>query len=197
MQNEFNTLIDSYLDDKVGISNYFLEPVLALQLKHALLSLNATQQMKSAGTGNEVVILQDKLIRSDKIYWLDRSHDNPEEKAFFVQMDAFVAFLNETCYTGITSYEFHYACYEVGTFYKKHLDQFRNDNRRAFSMILYLNENWQEGDGGELCIYQDGLAQMIAPLFGKSVFFKSNELEHEVLETHKQRLSITGWLKTS
>ncbi len=153
--------------------------------------------MKAAGTGNEQIILQDKLVRSDKIYWLDRSHDNAEENAFFLQMDAFVAYLNQTCYTGITSYEFHYACYEIGTFYfyTRHLDQFRNDDRRAFSMILYLNENWQEGDGGELCIYQDNLPQMISPDMGKCVFFKSNELEHEVIVTQKQRLSITGWLK--
>ena len=31
---------------------------------------------------------------------------------------------------------------------------------------------------------------------GKSVFFKSNELEHEVLVTYLPRMSITGWLKT-
>jgi SM-20-related protein len=30
---------------------------------------------------------------------------------------------------------------------------------------------------------------------GKSVFFKSSELVHEVLTTNKPRMSITGWLK--
>ncbi len=110
-------------------------------------------------------------------------------------MDRFVLYLNETCYTGITGYEFHYARYGEGSFYKRHLDQFRNDGSRQYSMIMYLNADWQVADGGELCIYQDGLPRNISPEEGKSVFFRSSEMEHEVLLTHKARMSITGWLK--
>lgn len=130
------------------------------------------------------------------IYWLDRAHNDAVENDFFDLMDEFVLHLNKTCYTGITGYEFHYALYEKGSFYKKHLDQFRNNESRQYSMIMYLNENWEQGDGGELCIYPSGkLLQNISPENGKSVFFKSSELEHEVLITNKPRLSITGWLK--
>ena len=32
---------------------------------------------------------------------------------------------------------------------------------------------------------------------GKTVFFKSSELAHEVLLTNKARMSITGWLKVN
>ena len=110
-------------------------------------------------------------------------------------MDDLIAYLNSTCYSGITGYEFHYTCYPIGSFYKKHFDQFKNNHSRQYSLIFYLNENWQAADGGELCIYQNNIAQQISPENGKSVFFKSNELEHEVLITHQQRLSITGWLK--
>jgi SM-20-related protein len=92
-------------------------------------------------------------------------------------------------------YEFHYALYEKDSFYKKHLDQFQNNKSRAFTMIMYLNVDWQEKDGGELCIYHDDTVQRISPMNGKCVFFKSSELVHEVLLTHKPRLSITGWLK--
>jgi len=62
-------------------------------------------------------------------------------------------------------------------------------------MISYLNENWNENDGGELLIYQNYNNQKINPEQGTTVFFKSNELQHEVLVTKKQRMSITGWLK--
>ena len=65
----------------------------------------------------------------------------------------------------------------------------------AFSDV-YLNDEWKENDGGELCVHNEGNRQNISPLNGKSVFFKSNELEHEVLVTHKPRMSITGWLKS-
>lgn len=130
------------------------------------------------------------------IYWLDRNHEDVHENAFFDLMDAFVKYLNETCYTGIKSYEFHYTLYEEGSFYKKHIDQFRHNDSRKFSMIMYLNANWIEQDGGELRIHHENSIQNISPNSGKSVFFQSNELAHEVLITHVPRMSITGWLKS-
>lgn len=151
-------------------------------------------QFMSAGTGNEKAI-QNKSVRSDAIYWLDRKHNTPHENDFFDLVDSFVRHLNNTCYTGITGYEFHYALYEKGTFYKKHLDQFRNNDSRKYSMIMYLNHGWKDGDGGELNIHHTDSVQSISPVNGKSVFFKSNELEHEVLMANKPRMSITGWLK--
>jgi SM-20-related protein len=196
LQKIFETLIETYLVDKVGISEHFLSETLSGQLKANLLNLFAKNELVTAGTGNENTILKDIAIRSDKIYWLDKSHDDPHENAFFALMDDFVLYLNKTCYTGITDYEFHYAMYEKGSFYKRHLDRFRNDDRRLFSMITYLNADWQEGDGGELSIFHDdGQTQNISPKNGKSVFFKSDELEHEVLKTMVPRMSITGWLR--
>jgi SM-20-related protein len=154
--------------------------------------------MQSAGTGNGIVSVQDKLFRSDLIYWLDRSHHNAIENLFLDIMDQFVVYLNETCYTGITEYEFHYALYEKGSFYKKHVDQFQSSDLRKYSMIFYLNEGWEKEDGGQLCIHHEGGSlEMITPLSGKMVFFKSNELQHEVLLANKARMSITGWLKTT
>jgi Rps23 Pro-64 3,4-dihydroxylase Tpa1-like proline 4-hydroxylase len=35
----------------------------------------------------------------------------------------------------------------------------------------------------------------ISPTQGKTVFFKSNELEYEVLETNERIMSVNGWLK--
>ena len=195
LQNTFDSLIDSFLENKVGISETFLNDLLAAHLKQNLLTLYADEQMRSAGIGNDNLLTHDKLLRSDKIYWLDRAHENIHENSFFDLMDEFVLYLNRTCFTGITGYEFHYAMYEKGSFYKKHLDQFRNNKSRAFSMIMYLNLDWKIGDGGELCIYQAEIPQLISPMNGKCVFFKSDELEHEVLLANKTRLSITGWLK--
>ena len=151
--------------------------------------------MHLAGTGSAANLVQDKTIRSDRIYWLDREHNDASENAFFDMMDAFVIHLNSSCYTGITGYEFHYTLYTPGSFYKKHTDRFRNNDSRQFSMIFYLNPDWVEGDGGELCVYNDEVRQLVSPLNGRVVFFKSNELAHEVLVTHKPRLSVTGWLK--
>jgi SM-20-related protein len=195
LQIIFDSIIDSYLKNKVGIAENFLSPLLSEHLKQNLMALYQNEQLLHAGTGNEIAVNHNNKMRGDKIYWLDRIHNNSYENDFFDLMDGFILYLNSTCYTGITSYEFHYTLYEKGSFYKKHLDQFRNNKSRAFSMILYLNTDWQLEDGGELCIHHEQQLQNISPMQGKSVFFKSDELEHEVLLTHKPRMSITGWLK--
>jgi SM-20-related protein len=195
LEEIFNTLINSYIDDKVGIAENFLSNTLAANLKENLTALYAANLLLSAGTGSGNQPIHNLLVRNDRIYWLDRAHNDPFENDFFELMDRFVSHLNNTCYTGITGYEFHYTMYEEGSFYKKHIDQFRNNDSRQYSMIMYLNADWQEADGGELCIYHQEALQKIAPLNGKSVFFKSSELAHEVLCTNKPRLSITGWLK--
>ena len=196
LENIFNTLINSFIDDKVGIAENFLSTSLAAHLKNNLAKLYADNQLHSAGTGNNTLAVQNKSARTDIIYWLDRKHNNQYENDFFDLMDSFIIHLNKTCFTGITGYEFHYTLYEKGSFYKKHIDQFRNNDSRKYSMIMYLNEGWQLADGGELCIQHNDHQQKISPVNGKTVFFKSNELEHEVLLNNKPRMSITGWLKT-
>jgi SM-20-related protein len=195
LEDTFNCLINSFIENQVGISDSFLSSTLGAHLKSNLRALLSDNQLKSAGIGNNELFIKEKLIRSDKIYWLDRAHNDVHENSFFDLMDSFVKYLNETCYTGITGYEFHYALYEKGSFYKKHIDQFQNNSSRAFSMIMYLNTEWLLGDGGELCIYHKDSTQLVSPLNGKCVFFRSSELAHEVLLTHVPRLSITGWLK--
>jgi SM-20-related protein len=147
LEASFDTLINSFINNKVGIAENFLSESLALRLKENLLTQFSEDLFHSAGTGNETVIVQDKRFRSDKIFWLDRIHTNCHEIAFFELMDQFVSHLNSTCYTGITGYEFHYTLYEKDSFYKKHLDQFRNNQSRQYSMVVYLNAGWKEADG--------------------------------------------------
>jgi SM-20-related protein len=62
------------------------------------------------------------------------------------------------------------------------------------TLILYLNDNWQPGDGGELKIYKENEEILVEPIGGRCIIFKSAALEHEVLLTNKSRLSLTGWL---
>jgi len=191
----FDALIESFLETKVGMSEHFLPAAVTADLKANLLNLYTENKLRSAGTGNGAVAVQDKSMRGDLIFWLDRNNNNAAENEFFDILDRFINHLNSTCYTGITGYEFHYTLYEPGTFYKKHVDRFRNNPARQFSIIFYLNENWQQEDGGQLCIYHDEEVQQIFPENGKSVFFKSDQLEHEVCPAKKPRMSITGWLK--
>ncbi len=197
MENDFETLISSFIKENVGIAEHFLSEELSNHLKANLLSLLKQNLLVAAGTGNDEKISHDKAVRSDSIYWLDREHNNEYENEFFDQIDDFIKYLNRSCFAGITAYEFHYSLYETGAFYKKHLDQFNNNPSRKYSMISYLNSDWKESDGGQLLIHQNYNNKKISPTQGKTVFFKSNELQHEVLVTQERRMSITGWLKTS
>ena len=196
MESSFETLINSYIETRVGIAENCLSNTLASHLKNNLLELHQQKQMRHAGTGNTNNVVHNSNTRGDSIYWLDRKHNNSYENLFLDQMDNFISYLNMNCYTGIKDCEFHYTIYEKGAFYKKHIDQFQNNSNRAFSIISYLNTDWTESDGGELCIHHTEKEQHIAPTNCKTVFFKSNEIEHEVLLTNADRLSITGWLKT-
>lgn len=197
MDDVFETLISSYIENKVGISPKFISTKLADHLKQNLLTLQFKKLLVAAGTGNAEKLKHNAAVRSDVIYWLDKNHDNEFENQFFKQIELFIQYLNMQCYAGITDYEFHYSIYPIGSFYIKHLDQFKNDTSRMFSIISYLNSSWQEKDGGELLIHLEKNNKKILPIQGQTVMFKSNELPHEVLVTHKERMSITGWLKKS
>jgi SM-20-related protein len=126
---------------------------------------------------------------------MDKSNPNPFEQAFLLLAENFIDYLNQTCYAGINDYEFHYAVYEEGSYYKRHKDQFKNDDSRKYSLINYLNNNWEEQDGGQLLVYQQEGVQKISPKAKTAVFFKSNEMEHEVTTANRSRMSISGWLK--
>ena len=190
----FDTLIDSFVRDQVGIAENFLSVPLAAHLKDNLNILFASHLLRPAGIGRDTIQEHDTTIRGDMIYWLDRRHGNVHENEFLDMIDAFVIHLNSTCYTGITGYEFHYTLYGEGSFYHRHLDRFRSSDARQYSLIIYLNDDWQKADGGELCIHHSDHEQNISPVSGRGVFFRSQDLEHEVLLTHRPRMSITGWL---
>jgi Rps23 Pro-64 3,4-dihydroxylase Tpa1-like proline 4-hydroxylase len=194
LQENFETLISSYIDNNIGICNQFLSENLASRLAIHLLALNEMELLILAGVGNLEKTTYNNKVRSDSIYWLDRKNNNIDEIEFLDLMEGFINYLNRTCYAGITGYEFHYSIYEIGSFYIKHLDQFQNKSSRKYSMISYLNKDWKIEDGGQLLIHKIDNNQKISPNEGKTVFFKSNEIEHEVLITNKRRISIAGWL---
>ncbi len=195
MNEQFDLLIDSYLNDQVGIAPAFLTEALSAGLQQNIIQLQKDELMTAAGIGNEEVKDKDQKMRSDKIYWLDKQHNNSFENQFLQRAEDFIARLNNTCYAGINAYEFHYAVYEEGSFYKRHKDQFKNNDHRKFSLITYLNENWLLADGGQLQVYQNDIMQQIQPHAQTAVLFKSDETEHEVIKANRSRMSITGWLK--
>jgi SM-20-related protein len=166
-------------------------------LRQSLLQRHAEDGFKKAAIGNRLNETIVKSIRGDLIFWIDETKANTSENIFFDKINSLVSYLNKTCFLGILHKEFHYAIYPEGTFYKKHIDTFQNDDRRKLSFVCYLNEaGWLPENGGELVLYLDNEEKTIYPLPGRVVIFESQIIEHEVKPVKTERLSITGWLKT-
>lgn len=151
------------------------------------------EEFKRAGIGAGQDFQLKREIRGDYIKWLDRTKD-VELADFFERIDETIQVLNRYCYLSLSGSEFHMAHYPQGTFYKRHLDQFNSRSNRLISVILYLNKNWQQGDGGELKVYLNDEERTIAPIAKRCVIMRSDKVEHEVLITNKDRYSLTGWL---
>ena len=195
MTANYEALITQLMEQRYGVMDNFLEPELIEKLQRALKVRHQAGLFKPAGIGRQKDFHKDVSYRNDQISWIEPGTDSGPEYEFQDLMLGFMQYLNRTCYTSLKSSEFHFAIYPEGSFYKRHLDQFKSDSGRQFSVVSYLNDNWTSEDGGELVLYLPEGPKSVLPLAGRVVFFKSDELEHEVLPAKKDRWSITGWLK--
>lgn len=137
-------------------------------------------------------------IRGDVISWLEETDDT--DRTFLAQMEDLRAGLNQRLFLGLFDYECHYAIYAAGTGYAQHLDVLQGKKNRILSTVLYLNPDWQEGDGGELDVYDADGATVIAtvqPRLGTMIIFLSETYPHAVRLSHTTRRSIAGWFRVS
>jgi SM-20-related protein len=149
-----------------------------------------------AGVGLGAVHQANPTIRRDKTLWLSPRSDDPVEQSIVQCIEHIRDELNRELFAGLIDYESHCAVYYPGGFYKKHVDTFRDDDARAITFIIYLNETWESGHGGKLRVYlESGEHIDIEPKAGTLVLFKSRDFPHEVLESSEERRSITGWYK--
>ncbi len=163
-----------------------------------------SDEFKTAGIGRQTDFQVQETIRSDKIHWIQPIS---EVTADFLQwMDSLRIGLNRRLFMGLFDYESHFAHYPMGAFYKKHVDAFRGNRKqgqsnRVLSTVLYLNDAWQLGDGGELLLYAEDddnkIIETLSPEFGRLVIFLSEKFPHEVLPAKRERKSIAGWFRVN
>jgi len=175
---------------------HFLEPELSKGLLQEMDELQSRIEFRQASIGRDDSKQVNLSQRGDFISWIDPKKPLPWASQYLKKLENVVSALNQHFYLGIRDYECHYAHYPVGSFYKRHTDRHAQGSTRRVSSVFYLNSNWKETEGGELVIYDGkGASSMIKPELGTLVLFLS-ELEHEVLPTHRERKSITGWMLT-
>lgn len=150
----------------------------------------------SAGIGRGEGFQQNHQIRGDKILWLNDNDHIEQLQPLISCINLVMETLNRELFTGLQSFEGHFALYPAGTYYKRHLDSFRDDDSRSITFILYLNRQWRQEDGGQLLLdLNDGHQMKIPPLSGTVVMFDSRKFAHEVLPATVERRSFTGWFK--
>lgn len=195
-KQQYERLITGLISNEFGVCDDFFSADIIAGLRNNLMQYYNEGTMYRAGIGKDADYTKDKEIRRDVICWINEKSEDGFERIFIDKINEFYNYLNKTCYTSINAFEFHYAYYDVGSFYKRHIDQFQTDNGRLFSFVLYLNEGWETDDGGELVLYTKEKTKTILPIEGRVAFFKSDVTEHEVkVALTRPRLSIVGWLK--
>lgn len=151
-----------------------------------------------AGIGQGRGKIRNRFVRRDRIHWIDEA--NPATRIWLDWTRELQDYLNRRLFLGLFSFECHFAHYRVGDFYRRHLDAFKGTSNRVLSLVVYLNRGWESDHGGELIIYspEDGSELVkVTPGFGTLVLFLSEEFEHEVLPTNRDRYTVAGWFRLS
>src|SRR5690606_33885052 len=123
------------LEEQYYIAEDFFDIEEVRKMRTILLEKYEEDNFKKAAIGNKLNETIEKTVRGDFILWLNEKDDGVAEKIFFSKINSLVEYLNRTCFLGILQKEFHYAVYPKGTFYKRHLDTFQNDDRRRLSLV--------------------------------------------------------------
>lgn len=189
----------SLADRSYVIVDNFLEPVEVASMRAHMDQLNRGGDFKQAGIGAAHQFQVNREIRKDWIHWIDPNDTLATTQVFAQRLRVLMRHINRACFLGLKDFEMHYAIYPEGAYYKRHLDQFKVSDHRRLTFLCYLNPGWSVEDGGLLRLFlptpEGGERPLdIVPTAGRLVCFRSELLEHEVLECRRPRYSLTGWM---
>jgi SM-20-related protein len=193
MVSVFDTIVDDLAERGYAIADQFLsqnevDAILRLE------QFQAGAGLKKAGIGKNESHQMNESIRGDYILWLEKDAAPVPIAVYLDRVQQLMEYINQTLFLSLKDFEVHFTVYPIGSYYKRHLDQFKKDDHRKLSLICYLNTNWKEEHGGQLRIYTPEGKTDVLPVAGRLVCFRSDQLEHEVLPATRERLSLTGWI---
>ncbi|MDC5821577.1 2OG-Fe(II) oxygenase [Vibrio europaeus] len=188
-----NQLIDALFTQGYYVWDDFLSSQEVAELRDCI-----PRDWSKARIGRNEELTRESAIRSDKIQWL-HSEMGAAVASFLSRMEQIRLEANRHFFLGLFEYEAHFAKYEKGDFYQKHLDCFRGNENRRLTTVFYMNEEWSEQDAGELVVYDlgDNHVATIPPKSGRLFVFLSEQFPHEVLPTNTERYSIAGWFRVN
>lgn len=178
----------------------FIPPEVVSYLRERLLEWWQEGELRKAGIGRGKSFQIREDIRGDFVRWLDTDVQGCFTEFLQTHYEPLRLAFNRELFLGLFDFEGHVTVYPPGKFYARHIDRFADAGHRKLSAILYLNDNWQPGDGGELRLYlpqDDGTEKIhdVNPAGGTLVTFLSHRIPHEVLPANRERYSLTGWFR--
>jgi SM-20-related protein len=189
-----DALADLLAGTGYGVVPGFLEPGQVRALVEEMSRRDAGGEFRPAAVGAGDGRAVRPAIRGDRIGWLTMAAGDAERQ-LLARFEALRVALNRDLMLGLADLECHYAIYESGARYARHLDRSPKGAERVVSVVLYLNEDWVPGDGGELLIATPEGDLRVEPRAGTLVAFLSQRFEHEVLPALRTRRSLTGWFR--
>jgi SM-20-related protein len=190
----FDFIADNLAENGYAVADQFLSQ----QEVDNILSIpsfrTGLENFKKAGIGKNQNLQINEAIRGDYIQWLDKTSAPPAAIIYLNRLRALVQHLNQTLFLSLKDFEVHMTIYPIGSYYKRHLDQFKKDDHRKLSVICYLNTNWKDEHGGQLRMHLPEGSKDFLPIAGRLICFRSDQIEHEVLPALRERLSLTGWI---
>jgi len=179
----------------IAVRDHYLQPVQVRALLDCVHERQSRGEFAAARVGAAATLQRDPDVRGDLTCWL-REPLWAAEQSLLLGFEQLRLQLNRDLFLGLFELESHYAWYPPGAAYARHVDQPYGRSARRVSLVLYLNENWDQHAGGELQIFndRDGCRQ-IQPLAGRLVCFLAVGLEHAVLPARRDRFSVTGWFR--
>jgi SM-20-related protein len=194
MSSPFDNIADGLAENGYAVIDGFLTDHEVSAILDLDIFKHATDHFKKAGIGKSQHLQINEAIRGDYIQWLDKKTVPGPVKIYLDRLHDLMLFLNRSLFLSLKDYEVHGTIYPAGSFYKRHLDQFKKNDHRILSVICYLNRSWLQTDGGQLRMYLPESTTDLLPLGGRIVCFRSDQIEHEVLPALRDRLSLTGWM---
>lgn len=197
--NNFDFMNEDFIVDNLAENGFVVvDNFLSDKETEQLVQLDDFQDgllhMKKAGIGQQSDFRINESVRGDYIRWIDKANAAPEVQLYIDRLNEMMKFINRTLFLSLKDIELHTTVYPAGAFYKRHLDQFKPGDHRKLSVICYLNKDWTDDLGGQLRMYLKRGIEDVLPIAGRLVCFRSDMIEHEVLPSKKERLSVTGWM---
>jgi SM-20-related protein len=189
-------LVGGLSGDGYAVFPDLLRPEILDEVRRDMDELRSAHAFRPASVGKGLGTQLAPETRGDGTLWFEPEALTPAQAKIVVVIESIRGDLNAALYLGLWDWEGHYAVYPPGAFYRRHLDRFASDSRRTVSVVFFLNSVWAPAAAGALRMETKAGPLEILPLAGTAVFFMSDQIPHEVLETRRDRYSFAGWFRT-